>query len=45
MTEEDIKYRQGRSKKQYSGSGKMIYWTFLLLILGISLIGVYNLFS
>jgi hypothetical protein len=44
MMEEDIKYRQGRSKKQQESNELVAYWGFLGLIIVFLGIIIYNVF-
>jgi hypothetical protein len=43
MNQEDIKYRQGRSKRQYEISEAFATWTFGGLVIIISILVIYNL--
>lgn len=45
MTEEDIKYRQGRSKKQYESNMQVTEWVFILFILFSLGSFIYNAFK
>ena len=43
MNQEDIKYRQGRSKRQYEVSETLATWAFGGLVIVISILIIYNL--
>jgi|TARA_B110000459_G_C16188550_1_gene306890 hypothetical protein len=45
MTEEDIQYRQGRSKKQQEGSEKLGFISCMGLLIVLLAIIIYGIFS
>lgn len=45
MTKEDIKYRQGRSKKQQQSNEMVAYWGFLAIVIVFLGVFIYNAFK